>query len=252
MIRLNLILNNRFWQRNALNLLPSLFIFSLFGLFSPPMLAQINQAKLLEVLDGEEVFIEQEPAQVEDTADLGQLLHTEESRAGLEFNNGAAGRIGSRSRVTVGQCVEVESGQIVVSGPANGCIAGFSVGVQGTMYIMETNDEGVGSIKVLEGVVEVTPTDGVSAPIILIEGQKIGVLPGILGEIERITPEEFAAIVTGELFSGFNIPITPSGGLQGICQRIFPAGFRCSSEGIPTPIVPTPSVPRPPTPRLPF
>ncbi len=223
------------------------------GLLPQLTSAQINQATVIEIIDGKEVYIQQQPAEVEDTANLGQFVKTKQSRAGLEFNNGAAGRIATHSQVIVGQCVEVQQGQVLVSGPANGCIGGFSVGVQGTLYILETNSDGTGNIKVLEGAVQIIPADEVAEPIILIEGQKIAILPGILGEIEQITSAEFAAILGGSLFSGFDIPITPAGLLQSTCSRLFPVGFRCSANGIPTPIVPTPSVPSPPIPGgLPF
>lgn len=226
-----------------------------FGVLNVPVFAQINLAIVQEILDGKEVFIEEQQAQIADQANLGQLIQTKTSRAGLEFNNGAAGRIGSNSRVTVGQCVEIEQGQVVVSGPANGCIGGFSVGVKGTLYIMETNSNGTGNIKVLEGEVEVTSQEPGAVPVILREGQRIGVLPGVLGQVQNITPEELALILTGELFSGFSIPITPEGLLQSICQRIVPSNFSCSANGVPTPNVPTPpvpSAPRPSIPRAPF
>ena len=253
MIQLYSILKKQFYGKRTICFISSVSALITFGISSPLTLAQINQATVTEIIDGEDVYIEQEPAEVEDTADLGQYVETKQSRAGLEFNNGAAGRIDSNSQVIVGQCVEVQQGQILVSGPANGCIAGFSVGVQGTLYILETNADGTGNIKVLEGTIEIRSEDETAEPVILIEGQKIAILPGILGEIEEITAEEFASILAGRLFSGFSIPITPAGLLQSTCSRLFPVGFSCSSQGIPTPIVPTPSVPTPPIPGgLPF
>ncbi|MGB3534032.1 MAG: hypothetical protein WBA13_11005 [Microcoleaceae cyanobacterium] len=247
------ILEKQFCVKMINRLLISLSAILTLGILPQIALAQINQAKVTEIIDGEDVYIEKEPAAVEDTANLGQYVETEEARAGLEFNNGAAGRIGTNSQVIVGQCIDVQQGEILVSGPANGCIGGFSVGVQGTLYILETNADGTGNIKVLEGTVEITEEDEEAEPITLTEGQKISILSGILGEIQQITSEEFAAIVAGPLFSGFNIPITPSGLLQSTCSRLFPVGFRCSSNGVPTPIVPRPSVPTPsiPGPSIP-
>ncbi|WP_413162118.1 hypothetical protein ACL6C3_24825 [Capilliphycus salinus ALCB114379] len=251
MMPLNSIVNHYRSPKTILSLLSAVSFAVGFGLFNPPAFAQIDLATVQEILDGEEVFIEEQQAKLEDRANLGQLIHTENSRAGLEFNNGAAGRIGTNSRVTVGQCIDIQQGQVVVSGPANGCIGGFSVGVKGTLYIMETNEDGTGNIKVLEGEVEVISQEEGAVPVILREGQKIGVLPGILGDIQDITPEELALILAGELFSGFNIPITPEGALQAICQRIVPSSFSCSANGIPTPNVPTPPVPSVPRPSIP-
>lgn len=222
-------------------------------LFSPlSSLAQINQAEVNEILDSEEVFIEETPAKVEDKADFGQAVITQEARAGLEFNNGAVGRLGSNSSVTVGQCVEVKSGQLLVSGPVDGCIAGFLVNVQGTLYLLEMDAENNGNIKVLEGTVSVVPQGALEAvePVILSAGQKLPVVGNILGRIQDITPEEFAQLVAGELFQGFTIPVTVEGALRSVCLQLFGGlGFTCTAGGIP---VPAPPVPIPGIPRLPF
>jgi len=215
-------------------------------------LAQINQAQVNEILDSEEVFIEENPAQVEDKADFGQAVITQEARAGLEFNNGAVGRLGSNSSVTVGQCVEVKNGQLLVSGPVDGCIAGFLVNVQGTLYLLEVNEENNGDITVLEGTVSVTSQEELETaePVILSAGQKLPVVGNILGDIQDITPEEFAQIVAGELFQGFTIPVTVEGALRSICLQLFgDLGFTCTAQGIP---VPAPPVPTPSIPGLPF
>ncbi|MGL5080736.1 MAG: hypothetical protein ACRC8A_04555 [Microcoleaceae cyanobacterium] len=241
------------------NLKPKrLLLLGLIGLLLPlwitgvqhPSVAQVNQAVVQEVLDGDELYIEQTKAKVDDKADFGQLVLTENSRAGLQFNNGAAGRMGVNSKVTVGQCVEVQQGEIVVSGPVNGCIAGFSVGVQGTVYILETTKEGSGNVKVIEGAVEVSSESPGIEPVTVKEGQRISLLPGVLGEIIEITPEELKSILTGQLFSGFSIPITREGLLQSACSRIVPPGFVCGSNGVPQPVIP--SIPGPRIPGLPF
>ena len=224
------------------------------AMFCSPLssLAQINQAEVNEILDSEEVFIEANPAKVEDKADFGQAVITQEARAGLEFNNGAVGRLGSHSSVTVGQCVEVKNGQLLVSGPVDGCIAGFLVNVQGTLYLLEMDEENNGNIKVLEGTVSVVPQGALDAvePVILSAGQKLPVVGNLLGQIQDITPEEFAQIVAGELFQGFTIPVTVEGALRSVCLQLFgDLGFTCTAQGIP---VPVPPVPVPSVPRLPF
>lgn len=222
----------------------------LWELFPTPSQAQINLAIIQEIIDGQEVFIEEKQANVEDQANFGQLIHTKTSRAALAFNNGAMGRIGNNAQVTVGQCVEVKQGQVLVSGPVDGCIASFSVGVQGTIYIMESLDGNTGNIKVLEGTVEVSSDDENAESIELNEGEKVSVLGAVLGPIEEITIQEFIAIAGGELFSGFQVPVTPEGALFSICNRLFP-GFACSTS-LPSPPIPSSPVPIPNRPRLPF
>ncbi|MBP0010290.1 MULTISPECIES: hypothetical protein [unclassified Roseofilum] len=242
---------------NSISRISRIFLSSLLAsgamLYSPlSTLAQINQAEVNEILDSEEVFIEENPAQVEDQADFGQAVLTQEARAGLEFNNGAVGRLGSNSSVTVGQCVEVKNGQLLVSGPVDGCIAGFLVNVQGTLYLLEVDAENNGNIKVLEGTVLVTPQGALEAaePIILSAGQKLPVVGNVLGQIQDITPEEFAQIVAGELFQGFTVPVTVEGALRSVCLQLFgDLGFTCTAQGIP---VPAPPVSVPSVPGLPF
>ncbi len=234
---------------------PLLAIGTMLGVISLPTLpsfAQINQAAVKEILDGEAVFIEQNPAKVEDKAEFGQVVNTQESRAGLEFNNGAMGRLGPNSAVTVGQCVEVKNGLLLVSGPVDGCIAGFLVNVQGTLYVLEVNAENTGSVKVLEGTVSVTPQGegGSGEPIILTAGKQLPIVGNILGQVTDITPEEFAQLVAGKLFQGFTIPVTAEGALQTVCYQLFgKLGFTCTANGVPVPPLPTPPVP---VPRFPF
>lgn len=241
----------RFW-RLVLGLLAGFLIVFMIGVWQSPSLALISEATITEIVDGDEVFIEAVKAQVADVAVLQQEVRTEDSRVSLRFDNGAGGRLGKNSSVVVGQCVEVEQGLLLVSGPADGCLSGFSIGVQGTIYVLGRDPrsrEENGNIKVLEGklFVKQNPTD---EPVEVEEGGQVSILPNNrLGEILDISPEEFARILTGELFSGFQIPMTPEGALRSVCLRLFGRAFDCTSSGVPTPRVPRPSVPGP---RLPF
>ncbi|VXD18972.1 conserved exported hypothetical protein [Planktothrix serta PCC 8927] len=240
----------RYWRRILTGLIIGFCLVFSTGLFQQSTVAQINLAIIQEILDGDQVFIQDNQAKVEDQAEFGQIVLTKKSRAGVIFNNGAAGRMDANSVVTVGQCVEIKQGQILVSGPINGCIAGFTVGVQGTIYILETTDNNTGNVKVLEGTVQVSSSDGTGEPVEVKEGEKVSVLQGILSQVIPMTPEEIVSILSGRLFSGFTIPVTPEGALYSLCSRLLP-GFSCSTSGIPTPSIPTPPVPVP-IPRLPF
>lgn len=215
-----------------------------------PAVAQINLAVIQEILDGNQVFIEKNQAKVQDQANFGQIILTKDSRAGILFNNGAAGRLGNNASVAVGQCVEVQQGTILVSGPINGCMAGITVAVQGTIYVLEKTDENAGNVKVIEGAVQVAPQDGSSPPVTVKEGEKIDVLQGILGQIIPMTPEELVSLLNGQLFTGFQIPVTAEGALQSACSRLLP-GLSCSTTGLPSYPIPTPPIPVP-LPGLPF
>ena len=234
-------LTNHDWQ-HLISLIIGFCLVTSLGIIEKLAVAQINQAIIQEILDGDQVFIEKAIVKVKDKAQFGQVVLTKESRAGMLFNNGAAGRLGTNSSVAVGQCVEVRQGTILVSGPINGCMAGITVAVQGTVYVLETTDGKSGKVKVVEGSVKVIPTDGSGESVTLKEGEKIDVLQGILGKIIPMSPEEIVSLLNGQLFSGFQIPITADGALQSACSRLLP-GLSCSTTGFPSYPLPTPPIP---------
>ncbi|WP_353674226.1 hypothetical protein [Synechocystis sp. LKSZ1] len=220
------------------------------SLFALPGQAQISQAVVQEIIDGNQVYIQEIPAKVDDKADFGQVVLTKESRASLAFNNGAAGRLGHNASVTVGQCVEVQQGELLISGPVNGCVAGITVAVKGTVYVLQKQDDKSGTVKVVEGTVQVTTADKPGETVEVKAGEQISILRGILGSVIPMTPEEIVALLSGQLFSGFQIPVTPDGLLQSACSRLLP-GLSCSTTGLPS--YPVPSLPVPISiPGLPF
>lgn len=215
------------------------------GVAVQPSHAQITQAIVQEIIDGKEVYIEQEQAEVDDQAEFGQVIITRKSRAGILFSNGAAGRLSQNASVTVGQCVELEQGQLLASGPVNGCMAGVSVAVKGTLYVMERGAEDEGSIKVLEGAVLVSSPEAPDTTTEVSAGEKIEVMDGVLGAVIPMTAEEIVALLSGSLFNGFRIPITPDSALQRMCSNLVP-GLSCSTSGVSfTPPIPTPPIPVP-------
>lgn len=220
------------------------------GLSALPAQAQISQAVVQEIIDGNQVYIQEILAKVDDKADFGQVVLTKESRASLAFNNGAAGRLGSNASLTVGQCVEVQRGELLVSGPINGCMAGITVAVKGTVYVLQKQEGQSGTVKVVEGTVKVTTADKPDEAVEVRAGEQVSILQGILGSVIPMTPEEIVTLLSGQLFSGFQIPVTPDGLLQSACSRLLP-GLSCSTRGIPS--YPIPSLPLPITiPGFPF
>ncbi len=237
------------------NLLTGTFLAGLFwSLYSItiPQVAQgqISQATIKEILDGNEVFVQEKIANLDDTANFGEVILTKQSRAGLIFNNGAKGRLGEQAKVTVGQCVEVEQGEILVSGSVTGCMAGLTVSVKGTLYVLKKTEQDSGTVEVLEGTVQVQNNQQPGETIEIKAGEKIELLQGILGQVIPLSPEEIVAILNGQLFTGFTIPVTPEGALQEICSRLLP-GLSCSTTGLPSYPIPTPPIPIP-LPSLPF
>jgi hypothetical protein len=146
--------------------------------------------------------------------------------------------------------VEVQQGELLVSGPVNGCVAGITVAVKGTVYVLQKQDDNSGTVKVVEGAVQVTTADKPGETVEVKAGEQISILRGILGAVIPMTPEEIVALLSGQLFSGFQIPVTPEGLLQSACSRLLP-GLSCSTTGLPS--YPVPSLPIPVNiPRFPF
>lgn len=124
-----------------------------------PIMAQtpaINQAKITQVLDGSQVFIQNRQAKVNDAASKGQRVRTGAARAQLTFNTGAIGRLAHNSILTVGQCARLRQGTLLVNGAMNGCTSSVVAGVRGTTYVLEATEAGETAVKVLEGEVTVT------------------------------------------------------------------------------------------------
>lgn len=148
----------------------------------------INQAKITQVLDGSQVFIQNKQAKLNDAANRGQRVRTGQARAQLTFNTGAIGRLAQNSVLTVGQCARLQQGVLLVNGAMNGCTSSVVAGVRGTTYVLEANATGNAGIKVLEGEVIVTrrqePDDTEPA-----EGNKQFSLPSVLPKLPSVPPE---------------------------------------------------------------
>lgn len=148
----------------------------------------INQAKITQVLDGSQVFIQNRQAKVNDAASKGQRVRTGEARAQLTFNTGAIGRLAHNSVLTVGQCARLRQGTLLVNGAMNGCTSSVVAGVRGTTYILEATEAGETDIKVLEGEVAVTrqqvAEEEEPAP-----GSKQFSLPSIIPSLPSRAPE---------------------------------------------------------------
>jgi hypothetical protein len=198
-----------------------------------PAFAQINLATLMDIVgDQNAVFIEDKVAQVQEQATLGQAIRTEQARAQIDFNTGATGRMAENSQITVGQCLDVQEGVLIASGPANGCILSFSTGVQGTIYVLNVernNNTNInsGTIRVLEGQIQLSLRDNQNDPNIITirEGQKVSSLRSGLTlsqiALEQISKQEYEEIITGPLFKGYKTPLPNQDKLNDVCKRLY-------------------------------
>ncbi|WP_017303329.1 hypothetical protein [Spirulina subsalsa] len=171
----------------------------------------VTQATIAEILDGDQVFIQNQKVGVNSIAEQGQQIRTEQARAGLKFINNAVIRLGNNSSFIVGsRCIKLQQGQLLISGSQRGCIGSIVAVTRGTIYVLELDEEtGEGKIQVLEGAVEVSDTEEPDTETQIIEaGYQIKVLPsGLLGIIEQLTASDLTRLLQGQLFQGFRIPI---------------------------------------------
>ena len=232
MIRRNRIVGGRRLWRIGLNLAIALCLAIAIVVVRLPAMAEITQAEIIEILDGSEVTIDNQPAKVNDVARFGQQLRTGNSRVGLVFDNGAAARLGPNSSLNVGQCLELQQGQGVFAGPANGCTSGVVAGVQGTIYILEQEQESDGKIKVIEGEVALEQRDNPESlePVNIRQGEKAAISNDKVGEVERLQAWEFGDILRGILFRGFVGRLPGQERLKGVCKDLFP-GLPCPNAG---------------------
>ncbi|MEE3717940.1 hypothetical protein V2H45_14465 [Tumidithrix elongata RA019] len=118
----------------------------------------VNQARVKEVIDGNQVYIQERQANVNDVAQYNESVRTGNAKAELGFNTGAVFRLSQNSALTVGQCLRLDSGVLLVNGPVNACTSSITAGVQGTTYVIEVDDKGNQKVTVLEGEVVVKKT----------------------------------------------------------------------------------------------
>ncbi len=228
-----------------------------------PATAAVNQATVMEILDGNQVYIQDRPAKKQDIARRQQQIRTGASRTELRFDNGAVGRLGKNSQLIVGsQCFQVQRGQILVNGAVDGCTKSRRLSVRGTTYLVDVDEEEQTQITVLEGEVAVTPVttteidadvDSTPRPqpmpessadeVVITAGQRIAITPqGVLGQVIPLSRQEFERLLLGELFNGFSQQIPGINKVRSAFQGLYP--------GVP---FPTPRIPRPSLPiRLPF
>ncbi|HEY9866192.1 MAG TPA: hypothetical protein V6D21_18615 [Candidatus Obscuribacterales bacterium] len=220
-------------QHRVFSILKTLGLIGGLSLIDFPALAQINLATLTDIIgNNNQVFIEDQVAEVKEQATLGQEIRTQQARAQVDFNTGANGRMAENSRITVGQCAELQEGVLIASGPANGCILGFATGVQGTTYVLniDRNNQtnvNTGTIRVLEGkIVLSSPNDPNNPnPITLEAGQKVSSLTSNLRlsqiSIERMTKQEYETIIIGPLFQGFKTPLLNQDKINDVCKALY-------------------------------
>jgi len=190
---------------------------------------QGNTATVQEILDGNQFYIEQKQAKVRDGAKTPDRLRTGNSRAQMAFQAGGTARINRFSQMKLGtSCFFLTKGQVLVSGPQNGCTRSSRLSVRGTNYLISVTETGQAELTVLEGQVMVEGPEGGKPspherPTAVFGGNQVSLGPGgRVSDRHRLTEEEMAAILNGPLFQGFLSPLSHQQALQSFLQRAYP------------------------------
>lgn len=138
-------------QKRIAFFVTGLCIFALAVPQLAPVSAQSTQATVQEILDGNQVFIQNQQAYVNDVAGAQQQVRTGNSRTALLFDTGAVARLSANSVLRIGQCAQLQRGTILINGAVNACSSGITTGVRGTTYLLEVDESGNQQVKVLEG-----------------------------------------------------------------------------------------------------
>lgn len=195
--------------------------------FSSPLRAA-EKATVVEILDGNQLYIDDKQAAIRQTALKPQVITTRESRGQVAFNRDSAARINRFSSLRLGSsCFLLEKGQVLVSGPQGGCTRSARLSVRGTNYLMEVKPDGSTDVTVLEGTVDVQPLreDGKPADrsLVLDPGQQAKVSPaGAITRLLQLTPGDYRDLLGGPLFTNFITAIPGLDALQNYLEKFLP------------------------------
>ena len=127
--------------------------------------AGFEQATLRRMVEGRQVFIDQQPAQLQQSAKRGQQISTRSSRAELLFDRKALGYLGKNSLITLGQsCFRLQEGHVLINGRQQSCLGSRVLGVRGTTYALSRLTDGHYQLSVLLGEVRIANADAEPGP----------------------------------------------------------------------------------------
>ena len=224
---------------------PALFLAS--GLFlASPGLAAGESATVQEILDGNQLYIDGAQAKLKQAAQAPQVISTGDSRGQLGFESGAVGRINRQSLLRLGSsCFLLNKGQILVSGKQDGCTRSSRMSVRGTNYVLQVDDSGTAELSVLEGSVQVEPTEGKATPVTVQAGQRLRLsATGLVLGLLKLGLGDYQAILDGPLFRGY------TGSLPGFAA--LESYLRLNLPGVNLPSIPSPVTPSLPVRSLPI
>jgi hypothetical protein len=192
---------------------------SLLGLLSSglhPLAATAGarpDARVQEILDGNELFIDQKQARVNQLAYRPEVITTRNSRGSLALSNGAQARISKNSQLRLGaDCARLQKGQMLVSGKQDTCVGSIRMSVRGTHYIVEVLEDETTEVAVLDGMMTFSPSLGESGkPSVVPLAANREVLrfaaDGQLQGRRCLVSSDYQRYLGGNLLQGFFFPL---------------------------------------------
>ncbi|MEI6427593.1 MAG: FecR domain-containing protein [Pseudanabaena sp. ELA607] len=206
------------------------------------------QATVIEIVDGNEVYVQGKTAPVNTIAYAGQTVTTGESRTQLQFGDQAIARLSKNSRLTLGRCTQLERGSILVSGPVSTCTTNITAAVRGTTYYLEANENDEEDLQVLEGEVEVTDRHSASLRQLRVKaGQRFRFRRSLAREafanksVINLSNQDYDNILQGGLGNNFRNDLPTLAKVRASHRRLFPKAVfperqRHSPARVPLPI----------------
>jgi len=226
-------------------------------------------ARVQEILDGNELFIDRKQARVNQLAFRPEVITTGNSRGSLALSNGAQARISKNSQLRLGaDCGRLQNGQMLVSGRQDTCVGSIRMSVRGTHYVVEVLDDQTTQVAVLDGMMTFSPSLGESGKpsVVPLAANREVLRFAADGQLESrrcLVSSDYRRYFASDLLQGFFFPLPKVQALTsmllgsvpgavccwGCCAPVATAGWcpcRCSpSRGALAPLPPEPSRPAP-------
>lgn len=221
--------------------------------YLPPSIAQnarITEATIAEIVE-RQVLINRRLVGQNDKARLGERIQTTGARVELKVNTGAIARLGTNSALVLGsQCLQLQKGQVLISGASSACTPTVDANVREATYFLERLDNNQTHYVVLEGEIEISnPQIPNLAPVSVQQGQEIIIeSDGRFNPVQPLSSSDYAEILNGELMRDFSTPLPNLIAIKQTFETLYPdqifptylsqlivdKSFRCPSNFVAT------------------
>lgn len=198
------------------------------GLLPPVFAGPRPDARVQEILDGNELFIDDKQARVNQLAFRPEVIATRNSRGSVAFSSGAQARISKNTQLRLGaDCARLVKGQMLISGKQNTCVGSVRMSVRGTHYIVEVLEDGTTQVAALDGLMTFSPGVGSNGRPSVIpvgaEREVIRFLPdGQVMERRCLISADYRRYLGSDLVQGFFFPLPKVGQLASMLTSSVP------------------------------